>query len=225
MTKTKFMGLCAGIVLACLASSYAAIKYDRTRHEPLGELFHEMRTSSFSPTHVNLVFVGDSITQNGNWTDYFPGIEIANRGILGDTTAGALKNLHFSFETNASRAIVMLGINDILQSIPAQDTIENYRAILGQLAAHGIAPTVTAVLKVSDRALHAEGLNRSIDLLNGQLATLCAGGGYRFLDAGKAMQTDGYLTRDFAISDGIHVSARGYEALASIYRSGIDSAR
>ena len=43
--------------------------------------------------HVDVVMLGDSITEIPDWRELFPGINIANRGINGDTTQGTVKRL------------------------------------------------------------------------------------------------------------------------------------
>jgi len=49
------------------------------------EIFEE-----FSP-NVDFVFIGDSLTNSGQWNEFFPAISIANRGVGGDTTADVKK--------------------------------------------------------------------------------------------------------------------------------------
>ena len=46
----------------------------------------------FSPK-VDVVFVGDSITEGGEWSDFFPNISVANRGVDSDITADILRRL------------------------------------------------------------------------------------------------------------------------------------
>src|ERR1700691_2534070 len=58
--------------------------------DPLGRFMANNSTDprntvfeAFHP-HADIVMIGDSITNNGEWQEMFPGISIANRGIAGD---------------------------------------------------------------------------------------------------------------------------------------------
>jgi len=72
---------------------------------------------SFYEQHGNhdydIVFIGDSLTDSAEWEDLFPSSNIANRGIGGDRTNGVLKRMNSIYSTNASKAFIMLGINDL----------------------------------------------------------------------------------------------------------------
>ena len=45
----------------------------------------------FSP-NVDVVMIGDSITQLGIWNEIFPNVKIANRGVGGDATENVKQN-------------------------------------------------------------------------------------------------------------------------------------
>src|SRR5919199_5722857 len=46
-----------------------------------------------TPGTADIVMLGDSLTEEGNWTEVLPGWRVINRGIGGDTSAGVLKRL------------------------------------------------------------------------------------------------------------------------------------
>ena len=62
--------------------------------------------------------------------------QIANAGVSGDTTAGALQRLAFTLNGQAvapSLALISLGGNDMLRGLPPQQTRANLDAILSEL--------------------------------------------------------------------------------------------
>lgn len=86
-----------------------------------------------------VVFFGDSITEGwGNRPDKeFPGVNIANRGISGDTTRGMLLRLNEDVLSLKPTAIVMLmGTNDLEEQASASDIAGNIKLIVAALKAH-----------------------------------------------------------------------------------------
>ena len=52
---------------------------------------------------VEIVMLGDSITDNAEWSDLFPLKEISDHGIGGDTTADVLDRIDLIYKTNAEK--------------------------------------------------------------------------------------------------------------------------
>jgi len=66
---------------------------------------------------------------------------IANAGVSGDTTAAGLQRLDFTLKSQTAKpelAIVSLGGNDMLRSLPPAETQRNLEAIVKQLHDQGI---------------------------------------------------------------------------------------
>lgn len=86
-----------------------------------------------------VVFLGDSITQG--WGDdfsaWFPGMKIANRGISGDTTRGVLIRLKEDVLDLDPKAVVLLiGTNDLEEGAEPETIASNLKLILAELAKH-----------------------------------------------------------------------------------------
>jgi acyl-CoA thioesterase-1 len=63
-------------------------------------------------------------------------VRIANAGLSGDTTAGALQRLQFTLDNQAKQpdlVVISLGGNDMLRGLPARETRANLDAILTEL--------------------------------------------------------------------------------------------
>lgn len=66
-------------------------------------------------------------------------VRIANAGLSGDTTAGALQRLQFTLDNQAKQpdlVVISLGGNDMLRGLPARETRANLDAILTKLGEH-----------------------------------------------------------------------------------------
>jgi hypothetical protein len=86
-----------------------------------------------------VVLLGDSITQGWgeDFSAWFPGMKIANRGISGDTSRGVLIRLEEDVLALAPRAVVLLiGTNDLEEKAAPETVAANLRLILAELSRH-----------------------------------------------------------------------------------------
>jgi lysophospholipase L1-like esterase len=86
-----------------------------------------------------LVFFGDSITQG--WGDdfqgKFPGLNVANRGISGDTSRGLIARLNNDvLSLDPSGIVLLIGTNDIDVGVPPEGIAANVKLLLAKIAAH-----------------------------------------------------------------------------------------
>lgn len=105
--------------------------------------------SPTAPSAVTVVAFGDSLTAGVGTTgdnDYVSllsnrtGVAIINAGRPGDTTATALARLDGAvLSRDADIVIVLLGGNDLLQSVPVQQRISNITTIVQRIRAAGAA--------------------------------------------------------------------------------------
>lgn len=65
------------------------------------------------------------------------GLPVANLGLSGDTTEGALRRIAQVIERKPTITIVLLGGNDFLQGIPQEKTFENLGEIIEAIQASG----------------------------------------------------------------------------------------
>lgn len=83
---------------------------------------------------VDLCCLGDSITQQFEWQDAFPGLRAANRGIGSDTTSGILARLDSVAATEPKVLSLMAGANDMGEEGWMPEGIaSNFRMILEEL--------------------------------------------------------------------------------------------
>jgi lysophospholipase L1-like esterase len=86
-----------------------------------------------------VVLLGDSITQGWgeDFSAWFPGMKMANRGISGDTSRGVLIRLQEDVLALHPQAVVLLiGTNDLEEKAEPETIAENLKLILAELARH-----------------------------------------------------------------------------------------
>ena len=156
---------------------------------------------------ANIVMIGDSITDNGEWNELFPKVSIVNRGIGGDTTKGLLNRMESIYSTNAKKAFIMIGINDLGENISIDEIVSNYRKIVSKLKQHGITPYIESVLFLGGK--HANS-NKVVLKLNLKLKKISEKENIVFIDLNKALSQNGKLRESFSSKDNIHLNGEGF---------------
>lgn len=80
--------------------------------------FYEQRATLFEVlpiTSTDVVFLGNSITNGGEWAELFHDKRIKNRGISGDIAQGVYDRLDPILKGKPAKIFLMIGINDVAQ--------------------------------------------------------------------------------------------------------------
>jgi lysophospholipase L1-like esterase len=162
-----------------------------------------------------IVFLGDSISEQGIWEQWFPDEPVLNRGIGGETSAQVLERLDTAI--NTPRAVFLLiGTNDLSMAVPEDMIVGNVRSILDGIERR--APgTHVYVQSVMPRTVR---LRPEIDSLNRRYRQLVADApaNVRYLDLWPALaDDDGTLKRRFTL-DALHLNGEGYAAWVEMLR-------
>jgi lysophospholipase L1-like esterase len=80
-----------------------------------------------------IIFLGNSITEMGDWKKVLNDSTVINRGIGGDITYGVLRRLKDITDRNPSKVFILLGINDIGKDIPDVVIADNYLKIVREI--------------------------------------------------------------------------------------------
>ncbi|OHE29537.1 MAG: hypothetical protein A2Y45_00800 [Tenericutes bacterium GWC2_34_14] len=164
-----------------------------------------------------IVFVGDSITQDYNVYEHFPGKLIYNRGIGGDTTEGLLKRMDVSIhELKPSVVILLMGTNDfaLLNATP-EEVFERMNRIVNEIKNHHpetkiLLESIYPVNETIDPTTVLPRTNQMIDQLNSMLKTV---EGVTYIDlSSKLKDTEGRFNRLYTL-EGLHVSPEGYQLI------------
>ncbi len=183
--------------------------------------FHRKSQLERLPKTSNIIFLGDSLTTEGEWSELL-GVAVSNRGISGDTTYGVLQRLDGILENHPPEIFLMIGTNDLERRLDLAILLDNYRGILQRC--HGALPETTvyvqSILPVAHRSdyLHK---NQAIATVNHQLAALAQEFGYPFIDLHPHfLRPTGHTGRpelDPQYSqDGVHLNGLAYERWASL---------
>lgn len=182
---------------------------------------HEQINARAVPGEVELLFLGDSITEGWEgagkaaWQKFYGPRKAMNAGIGGDRTQHVLWRLDNGNVAGISPkvAVVMIGTNNAAANDPA-DTAAGIEAIVARLR-DKLPETKVLLLAVFPRgATPDDPLRRKNAAVNETIAKLTDGEHVFFLDIGpKFLTADGTLEKAI-MPDLLHLSPRGYEIWA-----------
>jgi lysophospholipase L1-like esterase len=167
------------------------------------------------PLHAgDVVFVGDSITEGGNWAEWFQCQHVSNFGIGGDTTQGVLNRLDMITQAKPGKIFLMIGINDLsvrgAQNIPA--ILHDYRQILLRVIEESPETRiyVQSVLPVNKTILRCLFNNHDILVLNAGLREMSSELGLGYINLYPRFVKDNQLNQAYT-PDGLHLTRHGYD--------------
>ncbi len=128
------MGICA---LSSFAQPVEGRKYS-DHYKSRYELFDSER-----PINSNdIVFLGNSLTQGGDWSNYFNDIElklkkrgggIRNRGIIGDDAIGMYDRLNQILPGKPKKIFLLVGVNDVSHNLHPDTIINNIENVVERI--------------------------------------------------------------------------------------------
>jgi len=170
------------------------------------------------------VFLGDSLTAGHDWARAFP--PAVNLGLDGDTCAGVWVRLDEVVDLDPSEIFLQIGINDFLRGASPWEILAGHQRIWDELAARlpGAGLRVISLLPYLEAALPGLQPNLELIRLNAALAEEAGRRGLVFIDLFRDLADEDNQLRLEATSDGVHLTARGYEIWAERLRTFISGA-
>ncbi len=84
-------------------------------------------------TKEDIVFIGNSITDGGEWGELFNDTRIKNRGISGDISAGVIMRIDEVVKRKPSKVFLMIGVNDLARGVSVDSVVKNILLITDYL--------------------------------------------------------------------------------------------
>ena len=175
------------------------------------EPMYERKVSFFDSypiTAGDTVFLGDSITEGGEWQEIFPQVAVNNRGIGGDTTTGVLQRLDQVSMAAPTRVFLLIGTNDLTHGPDNRDTsYQQYREIVERLQQE-TPQTEIFLQSLLPRAVDKQ---EEVEAYNAVIAEIAAATGTTFINLYPAfLDPDGSI-KDAYSNDELHLNGPGYQ--------------
>lgn len=166
-------------------------------------------------TKGGIIFLGNSITEAGNWAKLLNDTTVLNRGIGGDITFGVLKRLDDITDRQPKKLFILLGINDIGKDIPDSVIAFNYAKIVKQVHAkspgtkifvQSILPLNTIHAKFPQHYDKAEHIPRVNKMLQNQAKAL----DYTYIELTPLFIDKDNRLRNELTWEGLHLKPEAY---------------
>lgn len=180
------------------------------------------------PVHKsNIVFLGDSITDYGDWSEWFDNTKIINRGISGDRAEWLVARMDPIIEGQPAKLFLMIGTNDLAAGAAPESVVENICKVIDRILAESPRTRlyVESLFPVNGEAFKEKVSKKKhwskgdeIIAVNKALESECAKRGVPYIDVYSSLVDDKGMLDERYTNDGLHLMADGYKVWVELLR-------
>ncbi|MEY8605292.1 SGNH/GDSL hydrolase family protein [Muribaculum intestinale] len=219
--KKKLFFLMA--ILALASSIHAQERKYSTFYYQRATLFEELPVTS-----SDIIFLGNSITNGGEWAELFDNPHVKNRGISGDVCMGVYDRLDAILKGSPAKIFLLIGINDVDRGASADTIVERIGMIVDKIRKDSPSTKIylQSVLPVSDHYKMFNGHTsrwQVVPEINKGLVRLAADRGVKYIDLYSHFidNTTGKMNIEYT-NDGLHLLGKGYKKWVGIVKPYVD---
>ena len=168
------------------------------------------------PTSENdIIFLGNSITDGGEWCELFENPNCKNRGISGDIVTGVLNRLETVTKGQPAMVFLMIGTNDMNHGASNDSVARSVRAVVQRIKQESPRTriVVQSILPTNDCYGMFSGHTKrwqDVAVINRMLKTMAEEEGVEYLDLYSRFATpEGKMNPNYS-NDGLHINGEGY---------------
>lgn len=182
--------------------------------------FYYQRATLFEvlPTSKSdIIFLGNSITNGGEWAELLCNPHAKNRGISGDTTQGVLDRLSTITKGKPSKIFLLIGTNDLSRGKSVDEIAKNVEKIVERVKRESpktklyVQSVFPVNPKVNTKFSGHMDRKKDIAALNAKIKAVAARHGVTYIDVYKSLvipSTD-VMNPEYT-NDGLHLLGKGY---------------
>lgn len=214
-------------LMKCMAAAVVCMAY--MAFSPMAmaqnEYWHQ-RVSLFEELPVNssdIIFLGNSITDGGEFAELFDNPNVKNRGINSDVIGGVKKRLSHIVKGHPDKIFLLIGINDISHNLTVAQLISQYEDLVKEIRKASPPTTlyVQTVMPINNefkRYKNLIGKEQTLKKMNEGIKRVAESNNAIFIDLWPVLaDQDGKLHKNFT-NDGLHLNGKGYKAWAEFLR-------
>ena len=219
--KVVIIGFCITIAIALVSviintvAFYLPAKRKQEENERLLKEYYQTKVEAFEQensalSNVDIVFLGDSLTDGYDVATYYNEYTAVNRGIGGDTTFGLENRLKVSaYDINPKVVCVLIGGNNL------STMMQNYEQIITKLKTN-LPSSKIVLLSLTALGGNFASKNKVVIENNQYIKSLAQKHSVEFVDLFTALYDyDSGEIKSAYTTDGAHLSNQGYEVITS----------
>ena len=220
------MNMRSVLVKCVFWGAFLALAAFQAKAQNIGEfgIYYDQRELLFEslPTsESDIIFLGNSITDGGEWAEVFQNPHCKNRGISADVIPGVLNRLTTVTKGKPAMVFLMIGTNDMSYGSSNDSIAQGVRAIVRRIKEESPKTRiiVESILPTNDCYGMYKGHTQrweNVAVVNGLLKTVSEEEGVDYLDLYRHFATEeGKLNPELS-NDGLHLNGQGYQLWKAI---------
>jgi len=229
MSKVKKVVLILiGVILAIafIVGAVFAIRYFQYKKFPSHGPYYDKKVRSFDKENrhlssVEVIFLGDSLTDGCDIGNYYGEYSALNRGINGDTTYGLFDRLEISaYDAHPKVIVLLIGGNDILGGKTLDSIYLNYKKLIEGIKKH-LPETKIVWCSLTVLGNEWAKYNDMVKECNVRIEEMAALYGCAFVDLYTPLcGKEDILAPEYTI-EGVHLTHEGYLVISDKIKTAI----
>ena len=207
----KLKPLLLSVALLMAAPIFAQITGKFGTYYDQRELLFEAMPTSES----DIIFLGNSITDGGEWCELFQNANCKNRGISGDIVPGVLNRLETVTKGQPAMIFLMIGTNDMNHGVDNDSVARSIRTVVQRIKQESPRTKliVQSILPTNDCYGMFSGHTKryaDVAIVNAMLQTIAEEEDVEYLDLySHFANEEGKMNPKYS-NDGLHLNGEGY---------------
>ncbi len=219
LLKTVFVAI--GLAMFMINASAQITGKFGTYYDQRELLFESLPTSE-----NDIIFLGNSITDGGEWSELFQNPNCKNRGISGDIVPGVLNRLETVTKGQPAMIFLMIGTNDMNHGADNDSIARSVRTVVQRIKSESprTKVIVQSILPTNDcYGLFTGHTKRwhDVAVINDMLKTMAEEEGVTYLDLYSCFSDEeGKMDPKYS-NDGLHLNGEGYDLWKRVVKNEI----
>lgn len=172
----------------------------------------------------DIVFLGNSITDGGEFAELFNNPDVKNRGISSDVISGVMDRIGQVTDNSPSKIFLLIGINDVSHNHSIAELSSRYEMLVKEIRKRTPQTELylQSLMPINNdfgRYRNLKGKEQTVKAFNEEIEKIATRNGAEYVDLWPALADPdtGKLKTEFT-NDGLHLTGAGYKAWTDAVR-------